>query len=249
MVQIENNNLKAVPPDKDVNNPHNNIKIVLRFRFKKVGRLQYISHLDLVRTMNKIIVRSNLPLYYTEGFNPKPKMVFAAPLSIGTESYAEYMDLRLCDRIDPSLAMERINANMTDEMQIYEAYYPETKFTDMKWLSYSICISTDGACAEMASKCEAVLTADTLEILKNTKSGESIVNIRPLIRSASVSLDGDKLRIECVLSADPSSFLNPEYVIKALKEKVGILSNPDLTAESYSIVRNRAYTQDMTEFR
>ena len=74
-----------------------NSPITVRIKFLKEGGLQYISHLDLVRTMHKIIVRSKLPLWYTEGFNPKPKMVFAAPLSIGTESKTEYMDLRLTE--------------------------------------------------------------------------------------------------------------------------------------------------------
>ncbi|MBR5448630.1 MAG: TIGR03936 family radical SAM-associated protein, partial [Clostridia bacterium] len=103
------------------NKPH----ITLRVKFKKVGSLQYISHLDLVRTMNKIIVRAGLPLWYTEGFNPKPKMIFAAPLSIGTESLCEFMDLRLIDDIPPEEAMARLNANMTEEMQVIEAYYTE----------------------------------------------------------------------------------------------------------------------------
>lgn len=65
----------------------NATKLFLRFRFKKQGSLQFISHLDLVRTMHKVIVRAKLPLWYTEGFNPKPKMIFAAPLSIGTETF------------------------------------------------------------------------------------------------------------------------------------------------------------------
>ena len=89
-----------------------NTPIVLRVKFFKKGDLQYVSHLDLVRTMNKIVVRSHLPLYYTEGFNPKPKMVFAAPLSIGTESYTEFLDLRLRDIVDPKLAMDALNSNM-----------------------------------------------------------------------------------------------------------------------------------------
>ena len=57
----------------------NNEKLFIRLKFKKTGRLQYISHLDLVRTMHKVIIRAGLPLWYTEGFNPKPKMIFAAP--------------------------------------------------------------------------------------------------------------------------------------------------------------------------
>ena len=109
--------------------------LTMRIKFKKVGSLQYISHLDLVRTMHKIIVRSHLPLWYTEGFNPKPKMVFAAPLSIGVESLAEYMDIRLVEEISPDEVKRRLNANMTDEMQVLDAYYAETKLTELKWLS------------------------------------------------------------------------------------------------------------------
>jgi radical SAM-linked protein len=77
----------------------NNEKLFVRVKFKKVGNLQYISHLDLVRTMHKVIVRARLPLWYTEGFNPKPKMIFAAPLSIGTESVCEFVDIRLTERM------------------------------------------------------------------------------------------------------------------------------------------------------
>lgn len=224
-------------------------KITLRVKFRKTGALQYISHLDLVRTMNKIIVRAKLPLWYTEGFNPKPKMAFAAPLSIGTESLCEYMDLRLTEQISPELALERLNANMTDEMQAVEAYYPETKFTDMRWLEYTVRIKTDGASEELAKACEEALGAPRIEILKRTKSGDATVDIRPLIKSAEAAFDGDIISVRCILSADPSAFLNPEYAIKVLRERCGILSNPDLTAEYYSIMRERAYDAEMREFR
>ena len=144
----------------------NPTKLFVRFKFKKHGSLQYISHLDLVRTMHKVIVRSKLPLWYTEGFNPKPKMIFAAPLSIGTESECEFMDIRMNEYIDPSEAMVRINSNMTDEMQIFEAYYPESKFTDLKWMSYRIKIKTLGLNAELVEKCNSILNAHTIEVQK-----------------------------------------------------------------------------------
>ena len=103
----------------------NNTPITLRVKFCKVGSLQYISHLDLVRTMMKVIVRAKLPLWYTEGFNPKPKLVFAAPLSTGVESVCEFMDIRLTEKMDPKAAIEALNANMTLQMQAIDAYYPE----------------------------------------------------------------------------------------------------------------------------
>ena len=224
----------------------NPTKLFLRFRFKKQGSLQYISHLDLVRTMHKIIVRAKLPLWYTEGFNPKPKIIFAAPLSIGTESICEFMDIRMKEYIDPAEAMARINANMTEEMQITEAYYPKTKFTDLKWMSYRIAIHTDGICEKLVSDINAALSAPVIEVQK--KNSDKTTDIRPLIKSADAVLSGDRVVINTVLSADPSSFLNPEYLIKALRDKCGILSSPDLTSEYYDIMRLNAYFEDMTEF-
>jgi len=221
----------------------------IRFKFKKVGSLQYISHLDLVRTMHKIVVRSSLPLKYTEGFNPKPKMVFAAPLSIGMESVAEFMDLNLSERVSESEALGLMNANMTDEMQVEEAYYPDTKFTDLKWLSYTVSIRTGGASEELCEAINRALACDGIEVEKKTKSGVKTVNIRPLIKSADAFFDGDEIKIICLLSADPSEYLNPEHVIKYLKASVGILSDPIITNEYYSILREKAYTADMKEFR
>ena len=225
--------------------------VTLRLKFKKVGSLQYISHLDLVRTMSKIITRAKLPLWYTEGFNPKPKMIFAAPLSIGTESVCEFMDLRLIDDIPAEEAKARLNANMTDEMQVIDAYYTEDKLTDLKWLSYAIDITTDNASEELAKKCEEVLLGEKVIVTKKAKPREEapVVDIRPLIKEVKARLIGNVIHLDALLSADASTFLNPEYVVKALKGECGILSNPDLTKEYYSIMRLAAYKGDMSEFK
>lgn len=226
-----------------------NTPINLRVKFKKTGRLQYVSHLDLVRTMHKIIVRAGLPLWYTEGFNPKPKMVFAAPLSIGTESVTEFVDIRLVERMDTTEALRCLNENMTEEMQALNAYYPTTKLTELKWLSYTVLIKTNSVDEELIKKCEAALSMEKIEIEKRSKSGENVrVDIRPLIKSAAVTKDGENIRISCVLSADQSAFLNPEHVVKVLRENCGILSDPILTNEWYSIKREAAYFDDMSEF-
>ena len=226
----------------------NNTPIVLRVKFYKKGNLQYISHLDLVRTMMKIIVRAKLPLWYTEGFNPKPKITFAAPLSIGTESLCEFMDIRLSERISCSEAKERLNANMTSDMQATEVYYPEEKLTTLRWLAYEITLDIPNVSGEIADNINAAFSSDELPVLKKTKSGEAVVNIKPLIKSAFARAAGDKILISCILSADPSAFLNPEYVIKVLKDKCGILSSPNLLEEKYSIMRTNAYKENMTLF-
>jgi hypothetical protein len=70
-----------------------------------------------------------------------------------------------------------------------------------------------------------------------------------MVRSAVAQYRDGKIYIECVLSADASAFLNPEYVVKYLKGAVGLLSSDNLLSESYTIFRHSAFRDDMTTFR
>ncbi len=226
--------------------------LTLRFKFYKKGALQYISHLDLVRTMHKIIVRAGFPLWYTEGFNPKPKLIFGAPLSIGCESDCEFLDVRLTERMDEEKAMVALNRLMTDQMQVIEAYYTETKFQDMAYLGYDFCFSLVDGLSSMPQIINC-FAKNEIFIEKQGKSGKQkvmkTVDIKPQIRSAEVFADGEKICIRAVLSADPADFLNPEHLVSALKRECGILKEENLAKESYSILRTHAYCRDMTPFR
>ena len=157
------------------------------------------------------------------------------------------MDIRMSEYIEPEEAMARINANMTSEMQIIEAYYPESKFTDLKWMSYRITLTPVEIDDELVLRSNQLLLADTVEVVK--KNSDKTIDIRPLIKSANATRVGNSIVVDAILSADPSSFLNPEYIVKYLKEKGGLLSDPDLTSEHFEILRLKAYFADMTEFR
>lgn len=223
--------------------------VTLRIRFKKVGRLQYISHLDLVRTMSKILVRAKLPMWYTEGFNPKPKMIFAAPLSIGAESMCEFLDVRLVKKLPPKEVIEILNKNMTEEMQVLEAYYPTEKFTELKWLKYVMKVKSNMDSVLLAEKCNEIFAKDEITVLKKTKSGEQTVDIKPLIRSATARAEGELAVLDLTLSADQSKFLNPEYIADVLRDNLGILTDETIATEYYTILRVSAHKDDMTEFR
>lgn len=222
--------------------------VTVRIKFKKVGRLQYISHLDLVRTMQKILVRSKLPMWYTEGFNPKPKMVFAAPLSIGVESVCEFMDLRLTKKVSAEKIAAVLNANMTDEMQVTAVYYPTSKLTDLKWFSYIVEIKSEMDSAELAEKCNQLFANSEILVTKKSKDTEKTVDVKPLIRSADAVSDNGKVRISATLSADQSCFLNPEYLVEAIRRETGVLSAENEALESYTVMRTAAYGEDMSEF-
>ena len=225
--------------------------ITLRFKFYKKGALQYISHLDLVRTMHKIIVRAGFPLWYTEGFNPKPKLIFGAPLSIGCESNCEFLDVRLMKKIDEKEAMATLNRNMTNEMQFTSAYYTESGFADLAYLGYEFRFSLVDGLASLDS-IAACLAKESILIEKLGKSGKQkvmkSVDIKPQIRSAEAFADGEEICIRAVLSSDPAAFLNPEHLVSAIKRECGILREENLAKESYSILRTHAYTKDMLQF-
>ena len=110
---------------------------IIRVKFEKTGKLQYISHLDLLRTMQTALRRAKVKMIYSEGFNPHMKITFALPLSIGTESVCEYMDIRTQPDVDPKYVMEALGKNLPDGMKIIDAYEASSKLTDIKYAAYT----------------------------------------------------------------------------------------------------------------
>ena len=236
--------------DKSVWEPIAEGSRIVRIKFRKVGDLQYISHLDLQRTIARVLVRANIPMWYTQGFNPHAKVVFGLPLSVGTESECEFIDLRVDRNIPCEDVKNLLNRELTNEMQVLDAYEPTAKFADIAWARYEINLNFAGADAEMAEKLQSLFTTSPLLVMKKSKSGEKEVDLTHLIRELNTACTEDgKITITAILRAGNTENLNPEMLISAAKERLGILSgNP--TKESYSILRTNVYTDDgETEFR
>jgi radical SAM-linked protein len=81
-----------------------------RLRFEKTGRAQFLGHLDVMRTMLRAFRRARVALVYSQGFNPKPRVQFGPALSVGIESYGEYLDFWSFNELDPASAAAAINA-------------------------------------------------------------------------------------------------------------------------------------------
>ena len=212
--------------------------IAVRIRFEKTGKLQYISHLDLHRTFCRLLVRCGVPVWYSEGFTPHPRLVFATPLSVGAESVCEYMDVFVngtADTVDTDVIRWKLRDTGIDGLVITDVYIPSTKFSTITHSDYTIRIKTSGADEALAKKCADALSVSPLVVLKRTKSGERDVDISPQIANAYVSFKDGEIVIEARLTADSANFLNPEYLVKVLKEKCSILS--DEANDEYSIMR------------
>ena len=106
----------------------------LRLRFGKTGRAVYISHLDLMHTMQRAFSRAGYELKYSEGFNPHPQISIALPLSVGAESVCEIMDFRLRQEADPKEIPARLTAVMPEGIEVSDCYEQSRKVAELKYL-------------------------------------------------------------------------------------------------------------------
>lgn len=235
--------------EEKVNRPSDNTPIRLRFRFRKVGRLRYISHLELVRTVSKAATRAGIPCWFTQGFNPVPKIVFGTPMSVGMESECEFVELRLTERVDPGDALTALNAATPAELTFFEAYYPENKLTDQCYAAYEVLVRTERNAEQLAAAFRALLADPTLTCrnLTHGKASERVVGRQT--GDAEVEVTGEHtLRLKMTLGTSQGEFLNPDYVMIALDQATGFLAGSPLD-NTYLIRRLAALDKDGNPFR
>ena len=177
----------------------------VRIKFSKKGRLRYISHLDLCRTMVTAMTRAKIPMWYTEGFNPHPKLVFTQPLPLFAESECEYLDIKIVEPMTHAEIRDRMRAAFTPELYTEIVYTPSTKFTDIAYATYRI---TAEGYDKALLKGEGELMAE-----KKGKDGKvKTWDIRPMIKEVTVK----KGVLYATLNASADSYLNPEVFCKAI---------------------------------
>ena len=216
----------------------------LRLRFEKTGRAVYISHLDLMHTMQRAFNRAGYRLKYSEGFNPHPQIAIALPLSVGAASRCEIMDFKLLE--DPDLAElpARLTAAMPEGVRVLEAYEPSRKVAELKWLRVEGLFEYDERDAgEMAAALADFFRQEQIVITKKTKRGMGETDIRPAIREI-LFTPGDKLvNITATISAQEPT-LNPELLAEALRQL-----RPELAPDFAKFTRLETYDAEMEIYR
>ncbi len=236
-------NIRKLPDVSEmIATPENPLHI--RARFYKVGMMQYISHLDLVRTLTRILVRSGIPAWYSQGFNPRLKLTFAMPLSIGTQSECEFFDIRLTSPMSDEEVKSRLNRALTDEIQITEVYLSDRKFSDIAWAEYEIKMVSPKLSSDTARALTKLYT-EPLIITKHTKSGDKEVDILPGISLRACRFDDEGITLRVLLSVDSANYLNPEYLLSAAEARLGLKFEDPFT-EYYTIMRREVYLADKT---
>lgn len=211
---------------------------VIRLEFKKFGGLKYISHLDLQRALLRFIKRARIPVRYTEGFNPHPKIVFALTLSVGCESECELVDVYIERneenpdkiKITPEEFEKALNEVLPKGLELVRAFYPDKSFSLICSADYDITVYKKRE-ENMAHGLKDAFSRP-VEVLKKTKSGEKLIDITPLVFSFSCNDEGKTLKIKARLSATQTEYLNPDVFMK------GFISTPcGENVDSWQVVR------------
>ena len=191
----------------------------LRLRFAKKGRAVYISHLDLMRTMQRAFLRAGYPLKYSEGFNPHAQISILLPLSVGCSSSCELMDFQLTADVDFAEMPARLTAAMPEGIEALEVYEMERKVKELKWLSVKGRFEYDnGGYEEMAAALNKFYSAESIVIEKKTKRGMGEADIAPAIREINFAVGEDCVEMKAIISAQEPT-LNPEHLVSALRQK------------------------------
>ena len=216
----------------------------LRLRFEKTGRAVYISHLDLMHTMQRAFSRAGYELKYSEGFNPHPQISIALPLSVGVASRCEIMDFRLKGDVDLKELPERLTAVMPEGIKVTDCYEQINKVALLKYLEIEGSFEYDALnTAEMARTLTDFYARDSIVITKKTKRGVGESDIRPAIREITFAAGEGEVRLHALISAQEPT-LNPALLADALRQL-----RPEIAPDFEKFVRIENYLENMEVFR
>ena len=200
----------------------------VRIRFAKLGKIRWTSHRDTARMWERSFRRIELPLAYSQGFSPRPKVSFGLALSTGHESVAEYLDLELAAGADvevgllPALLSAALPAGVdATAAQIIDDRAPSLQ-EEVSLCTWRLCAAPAPASVpvtadELASRVERVLGADEVVVTRKRKGTDVTDDIRPTILAVRVlgEAPDEGVWLECDLATRPRS-LRPSELLIAL---------------------------------
>ena len=217
-----------------------------RALFEKTGDAIYISHLDLMRVFQRAFKRAGLPLTHTQGYNPRPSVSIALPLSVGVESQCELLDFDLYgEKISNEEIMTRLNAALVAGIRVLKVYDEAAKIKHLAFLDCVVTMEYDkGIPQEAQDKIVSLFAQPEVTVEKKSKNGIKEENIIPMIRSLTVSpVDAHTLEIAArVCCQNPT--LNPMQLSAAIEKYL-----PECKADFVKCRRVEIYDTNENLFR
>lgn len=201
---------------------------VLRLKYRKIGALKFVSHLETLKMVERSFRRAKLPLSFSQGFNPHPKMSFAAPLSVGIASDGEYMDVELDEKIDIDEFIKNHRQYFPKNFIIVKGKYVEGKKKLMSLVSmasYAVTFETESPYTkeEVENEIKKFMALEDITLEKINKRKKKVVrNIRPSVKDIKVLQYVDKIMLKLDLSTGSVENLNPKTAVEKINEHTDI---------------------------
>ncbi len=217
----------------------------VRVWFKKMGMSRYVSHLDLMRAMTRAVRRADVPLWYTEGFNPHPYITFALPLSLGMESLYESMDMRIEGDSTNQEIFDMLKGAMPPGIDIVSVEDPVFDPKKIAFGEFDVFFNCEKNPDNLLALIEEMLCGDELIVQKLGKKGRHKVlkdiNLIEFIKSYKTGKLENRVKLSLVLPAGSTTNVNPSLLADEIQKRAGDVS--------YTIVRKKLLTENMEDFR
>ncbi len=193
----------------------------LRFRFAKTGAVRFLSHLETMGVWTRALRRARVPLAYSQGFHPQPKLAFGTALAVGVASEGEYADLVLNEHLVPTAFVERLNRVLPEGFRVLDAaevpLHAPSLMAAIAAARYQVVLPaglSDGANAE--ARVRQFLARTECPITRRGKKGPRPVDLRPLVADLSARVAGEELVLEMLLREGEGARARPLDVAAAL---------------------------------
>ena len=193
----------------------------LRIRFSRGEEIKYISHLDIMRLWERALRRARIPLAYSEGFSPRPRISLAAPLSVGVTSEAELMDIFLTKIVSPHWFTAAVSQQLSRGIEILEVFLiapgiPSLQ-SQVRYAEYKVQVGTEKESKDIQSAISGLLAMEHLPWHHERDTGRRSYDLRTLIDDLwLVDWCDSYCTIGMKLRCDNSGSGRPEQVTAAL---------------------------------
>lgn len=201
-----------------------------RVGFVKERDLRYLSHLELFRTIERGIRRAGLEMVFSEGFHPHPKLSFGPALSVGIASRDEYFDMELVQEYPEEKILADLNRVLPEGLQVLAVkkilQRVKTLNAVINRASYTVMLKVDpGDRREIFDQLNQLSSLTLIEVVRNSKVGQKIVNIRPWLHNLTIGIkDDDLLELELVGEIGSGGNLRPDDLLSGISRPVEVLS-------------------------
>jgi radical SAM-linked protein len=204
----------------------------LRIGFAESGPARFLSHLELVRAMERCVRRSGLPYAVSQGFNPHMKHSFSAALPVGTGSRGEYMDVELAQLVEPGLALcvlrEAEHENLPIQSAAYVAKDAPSLQVYFNLASYLIELEDSGGTL-LPALLERLQDCHEVEVLKKGKPKRYDLSLYVMGFAAAAEKPASPPTLSLSLLSRPEGSLRPEVILEALTPPSHALTLTTLT--------------------